>query len=151
MASAPTNMQLPQELQKFPAATLIVAADSTQAKLYLTGGDSLDEVGSVALPRESRQDNEGSFTSSDGSRVAGPVDEKDVPRLKSFIRQTATAITGLMRMHKIQHLDLIMPAEVEHALIAELPSDVDTLIQRKLNKDLMKESPVEMVKRLLEA
>lgn len=143
-------MQLPKELQKFPASTLIVAADRTQAKIYLAGGDSLEEVRSVALPRELRQDNEGSFTSSDGSRVAGPVDETDAPRFKSFVRQTAHAVTELMRTHQIQHLDLVMPAEVQHALIDELPSDVDTLIHRTLNKDLMKELPVEMVKRLLE-
>lgn len=145
------NMQLPQELQKFPFATLIVAADSTQAKMYLAAADSLESVGSVALPRENKQDNEGSFASADGSRVGGPINEDDAPRLKAFVRQTAAAIIAFMRQHKVEHLDLVMPAEVERALVAELPSDIDTLIGRKLNKDLMKEAPIEMVKRLLEA
>lgn len=144
-------MQLPQELQKFQTPTLIVAADSMTAKIYLAGGDTLEQVAAVEVPREKKQDNEGSFSSADGSRVAGPVDEKDAPRLKSFVRQTASAVTSLMRMHKLEHLELIMPAEVEHALVDELPSDVDTLIRRKLHKDLMKEEPIEMVKHLLEA
>lgn len=142
-------MQLPQELQKFQTPALIVAADSTTAKIFLAGGDSLEQISSVELPRERKQDNEGSFASADGSRVAGPVDEDDAPRLKSFIKQMATAVISLMRMHKLEHLDLIMPAEIERALVDELPSDVDTLIRRKLHKDLMNESPVEMLKRLL--
>jgi len=144
-------MQLPQDLQKFTLPTLIVAADSTTAKIFLAGGDSLEQISGVELPREGKQDNEGSFASSDGSRVAGPVDENDAPRLKSFIKQMATAVISLMRMHKLEQLDLVMPAEIEHALVDELPSDVDTLIRRKLHKDLMNEAPVEMVKHLLEA
>ncbi len=144
-------MQLPQELQKFSGATLIVSADSTTAKIYLAGGDSLEQLAAVEVPRENKQDNEGSFTSSDGSRVAGPVEEKDEPRFNSFIKQVASATISLMRMHKLEHLDLVMPAEVEHALVDQLPSDVDTLIRRKLHKDLMNESPVELVERLLEA
>jgi protein required for attachment to host cells len=143
-------MQLPQELQKFPTLTLIAVADSVAAKLYLAEGDNLEAAASVTLPREKKQDNEGSFTSADGSRTGGPVDEDDAPRLNAFIRQTARAIIDLMRSRKPEHLDLVMPAEMEHALSAELPSDVDTLIRRRLHKDLMKEAPVELVKRLLE-
>lgn len=145
-----THMQLPQELQRFPVATLIVASDSETAKIYLAGGDSLEQVDAIEVPREKSQDNEGSFTSSDGSRVAGPVDEKDGPRLGTFTKKLAESVISLMRKHKLERLDLIMPAEIEHALVDRLPSDVDTLIGRKLNKNLMKEEPTEMVKRLLE-
>ncbi|MBI5654242.1 host attachment protein [Candidatus Uhrbacteria bacterium] len=144
-------MQLPQELQKFPVATLIVTADSMQAKIYLIGGDALDEVASLAVPREKSQDNEGSFASADGSRVAGPVDEDDTPRFDSFVRQLARQTIDLTRRHKVEQLDCVMPAEVEHALADQLPSDVGTLIKRRLHKDLMKQAPVEMIRHLLEA
>jgi len=144
-------MQLPQELQKFPLATLLVASDSVTARFYLIGGDSLEEIDSIIVPKDKYSDNEGSFASSDGSRVAGPVDEKDAQRLDSFVKQMARMAIDLSRKHKIEELNLVMPAEIEHALIEQLPSDVDTLIKRKLNKNLMKESPVELITRLLEA
>lgn len=142
-------MQLPQELQKFQTATLIITSDRTVAKIYLAGGDSLEQASSVEVPRERKQDNEGSFASPDGSRVSGPIDEDDAPRFKSFIKQLAQSVISLTRMQKIEHLELVMPAEVEHALVEQLPSDVDTLIRRRLHTDLMKEAPVEMVRQLL--
>ncbi|MDQ7814286.1 MAG: host attachment protein [Patescibacteria group bacterium] len=144
-------MQLPKELQKFPLSNLIVASDSTTARIYLAGGDSLEELDAVSVPHERKQDNEGSFVSSDGSRVGGPIEEDDTPRFDTFIKKLARSVIDTVRKHKIEQLSLVMPAEVEHALVDQLPSDVDTLIRRKLHKDLMKEAPIELVKRLLEA
>ncbi len=142
-------MQLPQELQKFGQETLIITADSATAKFFLAGGDSLEQIAALEVPRENKQDNEGSFVSSDGSRVAGPVEEKDAPRLNSFVRQVAEQADELVRKHGVSHLDLVMPAEVMHVLANELSSDSKPLVRRKLEKNLMFEQPVEIIKHLL--
>jgi len=142
-------MQLPHDLQKFPQETLIIAADSVMAKFFLAGGDSLEQIYAVEVPREKKQDNEGSFVSSDGSRVAGPVEEKDAPRFKTFVKQIATKTGELVRKHGMRQIDLVMPAEVAHSLVNELANDSKSLVGRTLHKDLMFEQPVEMVRHLL--
>ena len=55
------TMNLPQDLQHFPHAALIIASDSMHAKFFLVGGDTLQELDGVALPREFRQDSEGAL------------------------------------------------------------------------------------------
>ncbi len=144
-------MQLPQELQKFPLATLIVASDSMTAKFYLAGGDAMDEIGALILPKEKSSDNEGSFASSDGSRVAGPVEEDDTERLKHFVKEISSKISELVGKHGIEQIDLVMPAEIEHLLTETLSAEAKPLLKRILQKDLMKESTVELVTRLLAA
>jgi hypothetical protein len=144
-------MRLPSDLQHFPHSALIVSSDSVKAKFFLVGGDELEELDGVAVPREPRQDSEGSFTSSDGSRVAGPdSDIDDTPRLKQFVNNIAGRMADLVREHGVAHIHLAMPAEVHHLLDSHLDKDVQSKIVRIVHKDLMKESPLEIVRRILD-
>lgn len=142
-------MQLPEHLHFPTRAELIVTADSVHARLYLLGGDRLEELDGVAEPREKLSDNEGSFTSSDGSRVAGPgSDVDDTPRLHEFLKKLSAEMISLTRKHGIQAIRIVMPTRIERPLRELLPSDVETLIETTMDLDLMKSSEEEILERI---
>lgn len=143
-------MILPERLRHFPRATLVIASDSVLAKYFLVGGDSLEELDGVAVPREPLQDAEGAFTSSDGSRVAGPAsDIDDRPRLERFVAELVSRTADLVREHGIAAIHVVMPADVEHLYSERLPKDIVHKLGQRLHLDLMKEPPLEIVERLL--
>ena len=143
-------MHLLESLQHFPHPALIVTSDSVQANFFLVGGDSLEALDGISVPREMRQDSEGSFTSSDGSRVAGPdADIDDGPRLHEFVHQVIGRIDGLVTKHGIAHVHLVMPAAVEHQTYDHLEQHLKEKIVKRLHLDLMKSAPLEIVERIL--
>ena len=144
-------MKLPKDLKEhFPHTALIIPSDQIVAKFFLVGGDELEELDSVALPRELRQDSEGQFTSFDGSRVGGPdADLHDTPRKKQFVKKIAERIKELVREHAVAHLHLVMLAELEHLLSKHLEPDVKEKVVHIRHCNLMKESPLEIVRKAL--
>lgn len=144
-------MKLPRDLKEhFPHSALIIAGDQITAKFFLVGGDELEELDSVAVPREFKQDSEGAFTSYDGSRVAGPdSDLHDTPRKKQFVKKIAERAKELVREHQVAHLHLVMPAEIEHLLSKQLEPDVKAKIVHIRHGNLMKESPLKIVRKAL--
>lgn len=146
-----TIMQLPKVLQQFPQATLIVAADTVHANIYLLGGDSLEPIDTVVVPRENREDNEGEFRSSDGTRTAGPEsDVSDESRMTNYTKQIAAKIDLMVRKHSVAVVHMIMPIHVSRRIVAILPGDVKGSIGKTLDLDLMKSAPLELVERLVE-
>lgn len=145
-------MKIPQNLQAhFAHATLILACDHIKANFFLAGGDELEELDGISLPREFRSDSEGSFTSSDGSRVAGPdADIDDTPRLQHFIKRVADQTSALVRKHDIQNIYTVLPADLDHLLSAQLLQDIAAKRVRTLHLDLMKENPLTILKRIFE-
>ncbi|MBU1034342.1 host attachment protein [Patescibacteria group bacterium] len=144
-------MKLPQELQHYPHATLLIASDSVRADFFLLGGDELEKLDGIALPREPRQDSEGTFVSYDGSRAAGPdSDIDDSQRLKQFVKKITEQAEALTREHDIQHVDVVMPAEIEHLLTEVSSNELKNKIRRRSHLDLMKEDPLTIVRRSLE-
>lgn len=144
-------MKLPRELQHYPHATLLIASDMMHANFFLVAGDELEELNGVAEPRERRQDSEGTFVSYDGSRVAGPdSDIDDTPRLKRFVKKIAEQAEALARKHNIQHMDVVMPAEIEHLFSEVAPNELKDKIRRRSHLDLMKEDPLTIVRRSLQ-
>ncbi|MEK7115778.1 MAG: host attachment protein [Patescibacteria group bacterium] len=134
-------MKLPRHLQHFPQSALIVTSDTVTAKFYLAGGDSLEELDGSALPKETGQDGEGSFE----------FFPDDAPRLHAFAKQLAAHLTKLAREHTLPSIHLIMPAEVEHLVSKKLPPDVAKNVGKKIDHDVMKESPLTIVERVLKA
>lgn len=132
-------MQLPEHLHFPSRAELIVTADSIHARLYLLGGDRVEELDGVTIPREDLSDNEGSFTSSDGSRVSGPgADRDDTPRLIKFVKEVSSHIDNLVRLHGIQSIHLVMPSEVEHLMSQHVSSEAKALLGTTMHLNLMK-------------
>ncbi|MBU1033206.1 MAG: hypothetical protein ABII13_04930 [Patescibacteria group bacterium] len=145
-------MKIPQELQAhLPHAVLIITSDNIISRFYLAGGDTIEEIDSVSLPSEFKQDSEGSFTSSDGSRVAGPdSDIHDTPRRKQFVKMMTEKTEELVRKHNIVHINLVMPAEVEHLFSDKLANDVKEKIMHVKHLSLMKENPIDIVRIIFE-
>ncbi|MBE7436770.1 MAG: host attachment protein [Anaerolineales bacterium] len=142
-------MQLPKDLQHFPDPTLIVLTDEQEARIFLAGGDAYQTLDSLALPREFKSDAEGSFVSSDGSRVGGPSsDLHDTPRKEAFAKTVAEAITRYVREGHAVVVHLVSPPEMLHLIQARLPADVKPHIAKTLAKDLMKNDILDVIKRL---
>lgn len=145
-------MQIPEALQHFPHTALLIACDSVHARFFLLGGDQLEELDAISLPREKRQDAEGAFTSADGSRVAGPsADISDDHRLHEFIHAMIERTTELLNQQEIAHLHLVMPAEIEHAYSSHLEPHVATKILKRVHLDLANFPPLDILERLIAA
>ena len=134
-------MQLPRELQHFPHLTLIVASDTTASKLFLAGNDSLEELDGLSLPKEALPDHEGSF-------VPGHADLES-KRLEKYAVLLAEHVISMVKAHQIVHVDLVMPAAVEHLFSAALPKDISDKVMRRVHLDLMNDAPLEVVKHLV--
>lgn len=133
-------MQLPQHLRHFSDGALIVASDTVTAKIFLAGGDAVEALDGVALPKETGRDGEGSFE----------FFPDDASRLRAFAKKLAVRLTALEREHKIPHIHLVMPAEVERFVTEELANDVATKIGKRIHVDAMNESPINIIERLFE-
>ncbi len=132
-------MQLPTDLQHFPKGALLVASDSVKASFYLLGGDALEELDGLEFPHERAQDAEGPWT----------PDENDEARMHAFIHAIVERIDGLVADHAVHHVHLVMPAEIEHAVSSHLPESSQSLLGVKLHVDLMKEAPLDIVRRVV--
>jgi hypothetical protein len=145
-------MKLPQDLQpRFIHPTLIVAADHVVAKMFLAGGDEVEELDGVSEPREKRQDSEGFFMSWDGSRHGGPdADISDEPRLAEYAKKVAKRIATLVHEQDLAHIHLVMPNDVSHLVQKALPNDVKKKIVHVRDLDLMKEDTLTILRRAYE-
>ena len=133
-------MQLPEHLQHFPQQSLLVVADHVVARLFIAGGDSLEELDGLAEPRDVPTDNEGKMFNSD---------VHDEPRLKRFCKNIALDIQKLVVSHDVSNIHLVMPAELAHLVTADLSQEVQRKLGRGIHLDLMKEDPLKIVERLL--
>jgi len=132
-------MQLPTDLQHFPNGALLVASDTTKASFFLLGGDSLEELDGVSLAKENGADGEGSIE----------FFPDDTARLQAFVKLLAEHITTLKRDHQIAHIHLVMPAEIEHDVSKHLATDTQSVVGVKLHHDVMNESPLDIVRRVV--
>jgi hypothetical protein len=133
-------MQLPHELQHFPNGALIVVSDTVIAKFYLVGGDTLEELDGVAVPKETGQDGEGSFE----------FFPDDASRLHAFIHKVVERLGVLVRKHDIPLIHMVMPAEIDHEVTGHLPNDIKEKLGKTIHLNLMKESPLEAVRRIID-
>lgn len=144
-------MKLPQELQQFPTSTLLVVSDTVSAKFWLIGGDDMEELDGLVLPHEHNQGSERASSSSDGTRLGGSDTPSDAPRFHHYVHDLVEKLSQLVHGHAIAQIHLVMPANVEHAVADHLPHDVSAKIGKRVHVDVMKESPLEIVRRVLGA
>lgn len=144
-------MKLPTILQHFPEPTLLVLTDEQEAKFLLAGGDSLEHLDSIALPRERVGDKEG-MTKTPGGYISGHdlSDTHDTPRKKKFADEVADRIRSLIRQGHATSIRLISPPEMLHLIDERLPHDLQDRVLSRLPKDLMKMSDVEVLTRIFE-
>jgi len=143
-------MQLPQDLQPHVAhATLFVVSDHVTAKLFLAGGDMIEEVEGISEPRDVPTDTHDSISSSDGIRTSNTHGEiNDEPRLGHFVKRLAEHIESLVQEHGIVNIHLVMPADVLHPLKAHLSHPVLEKVRTETPEILMKESILGLLQRI---
>ncbi len=133
-------MQIPIELQHFPHLTLLVISDHVTSKFFLVGGESLEILDSITVPYDIRPNHEGSFIPEHSH-----IDEN---HLKHFAKLVAEHISKLVVQHAIVYVDLIMPANIEHLVTANLHPNISKKLNRKLHIDIMKEDIFDIIKRI---
>lgn len=145
-------MHLPQDLQPHIAhATLVIVSDHIAAKIYLAGGDAIEEIDGVVEPRESVEHDDAT-SSVDGIRTANPhADASDAPRLKRFVSRLSESITKHTASHDVANIHLFMPADVLHLLKDTLPADVSKHIRTETAAMLMKEDILSVLRRVFTA
>lgn len=135
-------MQLPEELQHFEFPSLILVADHVHAQFWLAHNDTLEEVDVVSLPKESSSDNEG--------RAIGQ-ELSDDNRLHEYIHIVVDRLEQIMGEGIADSLHLVMSADLAHAVLDHSNTEIQEQVGKQLHLDLMKEEPLEVVKRLLAA
>ena len=144
-------MHIPENLQHFPEATLIVLTDEEHARLLIADGDTLEPVDELKHPRTQMSDSEGSFASSEGTHVgSGLSDKHDTPRKKAFAADIAKQIAQLIQNGRAERIRLVSPPEMLHLIEKKLPDETQERIASRLEKNLMKESDVDVLSRIFE-
>lgn len=143
-------MKLPSDLQRFQELTLIVATDEQEAKFWIAGGDAIEALDPIGLPREKESDREGAFHAQTGDAHMGSdlSDKHDTPRKKHFTKMVTDRIAALIRSHHSEHIQIVSPPEMLHLIIDGLPKDIQPRVSVTLDKDLMKFELQEMLQRL---
>ena len=135
-------MQLPEELQHFEFPSLILVADHVHAQFWLAHNDTLEEVDLISLPKDELSDKEG--------RAIGQ-ELSDDHRLHEFIHLVVDRLEQIMGEGVADSLHLVMSADLAAAVLDHSNSEIQEQVGKQLHLDLMKEEPLEVVKRLLAA
>lgn len=135
-------MQLPQELQHFEFPSLILAADHVHAQFWLAHGDTLEEVDLISLPKDEHSDKEG--------RAIGQ-ELSDDNRLHEYIHLVVDRLEQIMSEGVADSLHLVMSADLANAILDHSSTEVQEQVGKQVHADLMKEEPIEVVRRLLAA
>jgi hypothetical protein len=145
-------MQLPQDLQShFGTPSLLVVADHVLAKLYLIAGDAVEEIDGIAVPRERMTDHEGGVVNIDSGAVASPENHVEDARLHQFATLVADAIEDALASGSAERYLLAMDAELAHLVTAKLSSETQGKRFREVHANLLKESPLDILRRCLAA
>lgn len=135
-------MQLPQELQHFEFPSLILVADHVHAQFWLAHEETLEEVDLVTLPKDELSDHEG---------LAIGQELTDDNRFHEYIHLVVDRLEEIMSEGVADSLHLVMTADLAHAIIEHSSPEIQEQVGKEVHLDLMKEEPIEIVKRVLEA
>jgi hypothetical protein len=142
------TMNIPHDLQAHVLhPTLCVTADHTTARVYLAGGDAIEEIDALSEPRE-RVEHDGQ-SSADGIRTADPsADADDLPRLTRFATHIAEHADALIDARGIMHVHLVMPADLLHLVEHHFSQQTSSRVRTRTALSLMHEDPVTILRRI---
>jgi hypothetical protein len=135
-------MQLPQELQRFEFPSLILVADRVHAQFWLAHGDTLEEVDLIRLDKDEHSDKEG--------REIGQ-ELSDDNRLHQYIHLVVDRLEQIMNEGVADSLHLVMETELADAVIDHSSQEIQEQVGKQVHADLMKEEPLDVIRRVLEA
>jgi protein required for attachment to host cells len=143
-------MKLPKNLQHFPKPTLVVTTDEQVARFWLAGGDGIEELDPVSMPREKASDREGAFYARTGYQHVGSdlSDAHDTPRKEQFAKAVGKRIDETVRTGHAEEIRMISPPEMLHRIEKRLGPESKKRIVSELKKDVMKSGTVDVIKRI---
>jgi hypothetical protein len=142
-------MHLPEDLQPHVAhPTLFVVADHVVAKIYLAGGDAIEDIDALAEPRDTNEHDDAT-SSSDGIRTADPhADQSDAPRLKKLMTHLVEHVEAHIKTYDIQNLHLIMPADMLHLFKDMAHKDTNAIVRSETPGIFVKDDILKTVKKI---
>lgn len=142
-------MHLPEDLQPHVAhPTLFVVADHVVAKIYLAGGDAIEDIDALAEPRETNEHDD-STSSSDGIRTADPhADKSDTPRLKRLMHGLIERTETHIKTYHVQNLHLVMPADMLHLFTGMCETSTKEIIRTQTDGIFVKDDILKTVKKI---
>lgn len=135
-------MQLPQDLQHFEFPALIVVADHVHAQFWLAHNDTLEEVEVVELQKDTYSDNEA---------IGLGLEKNDEHRLHEYVHMLVDRLEEIMNEGVADSIHLVMDTELANSVIDHSSTEIQEQVGKQIHADLMKEDPLEVVKRVLAA
>jgi len=135
-------MQLPQELQRFENPSLIVVADHVHAQFWLAHNDTLEEVDLIELPQDTYSDNEA---------IGLGLEKGDEHRFHEYIHMLVERLEQIMNEGVADSVHMVMDTDIANAVLDHSSTEIQEQVGKQVHADLMKEDPLEVVKRVLQA
>ena len=111
------------------------------AKFFLAGGEDIEELDGVAVLPDTFSDIEKKFSS----------DVSDTEQRTHFVKDVVTRIEDLASHQEVHQIHLVMPAEILHKVTSHLSAQEQARIGKTVDAEMMKASPLEVVRRLFSA
>lgn len=142
-------MHLPQELcPHVEHPTLFVVADHVVAKIYLAGGDAIEDIDALAEPRDVNEHDDAT-SSSDGIRTADPhADKSDAPRLKKLMGHLVEHVEAHIKTYGVQNLHLVMPADMLHQFSGMCGAGTRDIIRTQTDGIFVKDDILKTMKKI---
>ncbi len=143
-------MQLPSEIPQFVHPTLIVLGSHTEVIFLFAKDNIIEECDRFEKKEELKSDNEGGFINIGTNSINAPEDHHKEERIKRIVREMGERLAKQAKEKEVVYIDLVMPADLCHVLEAELPKQLVEKINRQIHADLIRESWIDIAKRLFE-
>ncbi len=143
-------MQLPENLQIFSEPSLILIGNFGKTHFYIANEIDCDQINTVEAPETARPDSESSVVINSGRRAQSDAANNEEEDRKQYAKNLARTVTDTGDDHNIKNIQIIMPQELIRRVKNELAGDINNLIIRELDKDLVKTDLKEALTRLAE-
>lgn len=143
-------MQLPENLQIFTNPSLILIGNFGKTDFYIAHEIDIDHVNTIEAPETARPDSESSVVINAGRRALSDAANNEEEDRKQYAKILARTITDTADDRDVNNIQIIMPQELIRRVKNELSGDMQSLIIRELDKDLVKTDLKETLTRLTE-
>lgn len=145
-------MQIPAELPAFSKSTLLVVADNEHALFFQANDRELNPDGKIELHFPDKDDAQRtSDRSPGGAHFAEQSEKLEDEGEHRFAHLLAKELHTRLQHNGYEEFILVAPQERLNEFIEALHPDVKNLMVKTLGKQLTKESPIDILKRIHEA
>ncbi|MFA4845655.1 MAG: host attachment protein [Patescibacteria group bacterium] len=145
-------MQIPAELPAFPKSTLLVVSDNEHALFFHILDRELTASGKIELHYPDKSDMERtSGLSAGGAHFAEQSEKLEDEGEHRFAHLLAKELHERLQKGTYEEFMLTAPQERLHEFTEALHNDVKAKLVKTYGKQVTKESPIEILKRIHEA